>query len=1346
MKGSNCTAISVPPADKTASFKAVLPGKVLGFVAALFFAVINSSNATSYYVDTAAQFNSKRDKNNNSFSTLYAGDRIFLKGGNWAGLSNTITGSMSDADAQTNPAIIYACDTNYIPTLGGVTVDGVSQVTLTGSGIVIAGITFSSNSGMAPAGSYTDYAGTGSYFIEAAANSRYMTISHVKFDHCGASCTSTNSHYGPWVLLYGYRNTLQYCDFQGRDFNTNDVKISSYNGWNRTSIRDATVVIYTTGSETNFGYHSIRYNYFGPRLVPENGDTNLYKPQDPSYSNTYVSLMPNGWETIRIGDSSICNSNFNTKVEFNTFYRSIYSAYGGPNDDNGEPEIISMKSRRDLVRYNTFLNNYGQVSFRECDYCMAVGNFFLGGGAYDTNGNVVFTDPPNNRMSGVRVFGFGHIVANNYFYKLNGSSGTLPAMALGEGTNAPGTLTNFNIANLTTAYKTATYTQVLGNTFIDCNTIDLDSNQDTNQANRPYGTQFYNNLFYYSTNIGAVGIIADNASYSLSNDGGQASGNYVYTPSAYGSQLGSALSILGALNNTITTNSASNPLMTGSYDVLTVPATNSPLLGGGSSLPVISDTSTNALYSTLSSDVTTYGSLDNRGLPRPSSGQEIGNYQGTTYGTRSRPLHRYEVGNVPSTYYPLLLPSTNASVTISNLTQAYSGLPVTPSATTIPSDLPVTYTFNGSSNAPSAIGSYTLQGAVFDSIYQSTPVVGTLNIVAAPTITGSLNLLGVVGTALSYQITASGNPVSFGASGLPNGLSLDTNSGLISGTPTQAANTAVIITAINAEGGTGSATLLLSVAATLSGLTITNVSSTSWICPANVTSIQVECWGGGGSGGSAIKTSSGSAFGGGGAGGSYAKQTSVPVIPGNNYNLSVGAGGATLLLPDLTNAAGGDSSFGAGTITYCLAKGGAGGQTIINTTSGSRIGLGGTGSTNGNSGNLNNAGGSGFSGQGSSPNNANTNSGGGGGGSGGPSSSGNSATSYLGALAVTGGGAGGAGKALSIGNGNNGLFPGGGGGGARGSSTNVQASGGSGAAGQVILTVNALSPAVSPATISISNTNQVYDGLAEPVSYTVSPTNALPVIITYSNSLYPTSTNAPTNAGVFAVSASVVNSNFSGSNNSILTISPLTPVITISATNWPYNGTPRPVTISVSPSGVPVSVTYAGSTSVPSAVGNYPLLASNLADGNLNSSSCSGTLVIYDPVASWRSNYFGTVTNIGIAADAFSPYGIGLNNLQAYTFGVNPTQPLTAPLLSISNGSNNSISLGFTARAAGSGPGYSGLTRYYNLEATTNLTNSNSWNPVPGYSNIPGSNQVVTFLTNATSQSRLFYRLKAWLQ
>ena len=82
---------------------------------------VTGAMATSYYVDTAAQFNLCTDKSRASFSTLRAGDRVYLKGGSWDGLVSTLTGSMTDAEAQTNPAIILACDGNYSPTVGGVT-------------------------------------------------------------------------------------------------------------------------------------------------------------------------------------------------------------------------------------------------------------------------------------------------------------------------------------------------------------------------------------------------------------------------------------------------------------------------------------------------------------------------------------------------------------------------------------------------------------------------------------------------------------------------------------------------------------------------------------------------------------------------------------------------------------------------------------------------------------------------------------------------------------------------------------------------------------------------------------------------------------------------------------------------------------------------------------------------------------------------------------------------------------------------------------------------------------------------------------------------------------------------
>ena len=79
---------------------------------------------------------------------------------------------------------------------------------------------------------------------------------------------------------------------------------------------------------------------------------------------------------------------------------------------------------------------------------------------------------------------------------------------------------------------------------------------------------------------------------------------------------------------------------------------------------------------------------------------------------------------------------------------------------------------------------------------------------AAPVITSPGAASGKQGSAFSYQITATNSPTSFGATGLPTGLWVNTSTGLISGTPTTAGSSTITLSASN-SGGTGVATAIL---------------------------------------------------------------------------------------------------------------------------------------------------------------------------------------------------------------------------------------------------------------------------------------------------------------------------------------------------------------------------------------------------------------------------------------------------------------------------------------------------------------------------------------------------------
>lgn len=210
--------------------------------------------------------------------------------------------------------------------------------------------------------------------------------------------------------------------------------------------------------------------------------------------------------------------------------------------------------------------------------------------------------------------------------------------------------------------------------------------------------------------------------------------------------------------------------------------------------------------------------------------------------------------------------------------------------------------------------------------------------------------------------------------------------------------------------------------------------SGSWLCPAGVRQIIIECWGAGGAGGG--RTASGGAAGGGG--GAYAKKNVVSVTPGLTYNFTVGLGGVGNLNDVGQN--GGDTFWDSGSLVKAV--GGKGAFGVVGSTL-----IGGAGGLAGDCiGDVAFSGGTGGNGD-----SGGTLAGGGGGGAGSTQNGGDGGN--FGGAGGTGGaeGGGNGGTWSSSSNGSQaGFVSGGGGSGARRETGSVN--GGNGARGQIRIT------------------------------------------------------------------------------------------------------------------------------------------------------------------------------------------------------------------------------------------------------------------------------------------------------
>ena len=154
-----------------------------------------------------------------------------------------------------------------------------------------------------------------------------------------------------------------------------------------------------------------------------------------------------------------------------------------------------------------------------------------------------------------------------------------------------------------------------------------------------------------------------------------------------------------------------------------------------------------------------------------------------------------------------------------------SNVPTTFNATGLPAGL----TVNAAgliSGTPTVSGSFMIPISAGNAAGTAMQTLNLTINLAAPVITSANSTPATSGSPFSFQVTASNLPTTFGATGLPSGLSIDTNTGLITGTPVVAMGGAVpvMLTAMNAA-GTGMQTLNINVS--LSAPTFTSANTAS---------------------------------------------------------------------------------------------------------------------------------------------------------------------------------------------------------------------------------------------------------------------------------------------------------------------------------------------------------------------------------------------------------------------------------------------------------------------------------------------------------------------------------------
>lgn len=193
------------------------------------------------------------------------------------------------------------------------------------------------------------------------------------------------------------------------------------------------------------------------------------------------------------------------------------------------------------------------------------------------------------------------------------------------------------------------------------------------------------------------------------------------------------------------------------------------------------------------------------------------------------------------------------------------------------------------------------------------------------------------------------------------------------------------------------------------------------------------------------------------------------------------------------------------------------------------------------------------------------------------------------------------------------------------------------------------------ATITLSNLVQTYDASPKQVSANSSPAGLAGVSI-----LYNGASTAPTNAGSYAIVASLDNANYEAPDAlGTLVVGKATATLTLADLSHTYNGSPKTATVASSPDGLTgISLTYSGAAAPPTEAGNYAVVAS-LTHPNYQAPDASGTLVISQaPATLSLGDLSHTYDGSPKAASTISG-PVGLNGI-AITYNGSAASPINA--------------------------------------------------------------------------------------